>query len=39
MQVLTSFQDDSLIQEFETDFPKKVSNKMLNKANYNRFSL
>ena len=30
-----SFQDYSLIQDFEVDFPQKVSLKMLNKADFN----
>ena len=33
-----SFQDCSLIHDFEADFPKKVSLKMLNKVDYNSFS-
>ena len=33
-----SFQDYSWIQDFEADFPQKVSLKMLNKGDYNRFS-
>ena len=33
-----SFQDYSWIQDFEADFPKKVSLKMLNSADNNSFS-
>ena len=33
-----SFQDYSLIQEFEADFFQKVSLKMLNWADFNSFS-
>ena len=33
-----SFQDYSWIQDFEADFPQKVSLKMLNQAGYNSFS-
>ena len=33
-----SFQDYSLIQDFKADFPEKVSLKMLNSADYYRFS-
>ena len=32
------FQDNSWIQDFEADFLKKVSLKMLNSADYNSFS-
>ena len=32
------FQDFYLIQDFEADFPKKVSLKMLNSADYYSFS-
>ena len=32
-----SFQDYSRIQDFEADFPKKVSLKTLNSADYYRF--
>ena len=30
-----NFQDYSLIQDFEADFPQKVSLKMLNKSDFN----
>ena len=33
-----SFQDYSLIQDFEADFPQKVSLKMLKKGDYHSFS-
>ena len=33
-----SFQDYSWIQNFEADFPQKVSLKMLNKGDHNSFS-
>ena len=32
-----SFQDYSCIQDFEVDFPQKVSLKMLNQGDYNSF--
>ena len=33
-----SFQNYSRIQDFEADFPQKVSLKMMNKADFNSFS-
>ena len=33
-----SFQDYSWIQDFEADFPKKISLKILNSEGYNSFS-
>ena len=36
--MVESFQDYSWIQDFEADFPLKVSLKMLNLGDYNRFS-
>ena len=33
-----SFQDYSEIQDFEADFPSKVSLKLLNQGDYNVFS-
>ena len=33
-----SFKKYSWIQDFEADFPQKVSLKMLNKGDYNSFS-
>ena len=37
MSMGESFQDYSLIQDFEADFPYKVSLKMLNYGDYNSF--
>ena len=33
-----SFQDYSIIKDFEADFPQKISLKMLNNGDYNSFS-